>query len=789
MEQYGDEETAKNVCGSMEQGALGRNPAKAYSTKKFKEQEDQGQLLRTIEPLSVAAVPNNKETVRMLGRDKSGNRMYLKVFLIDASINQNNWGVSQATVDRNIMSALGKPLVLYKNTGLETDSPYRIQGLFDHPPMDDGNLDHTYQMQDIFRIGTIIDLVKDAQGAWWGIVEIANPGVRKALVEDPNIPFFLSPAIMMRHVNQSHQNLTDWTFVHIAMVSRPAFGAMKAFVKGECSGDRELCVLRLRKASLEVAGVKTEAQLKAGENQCGFCTYKATFELGQQTKANGGAQMVKTKSFSNNRNRKKYTLPASLEARNQLIAQAEKDGKIVLATYAKARRDGSIKVSQEDEDDELVWFTRGDEKVCDECSHLEGSSFSFNSHDFPIPAEDTHPNCRCLLVRASGIVARGSITNTANDNNTDGFSNRMAAKVAVKNPTDKAEIKIPVTINGNKQIAQTVKKVVSSHVENSHTKSRDNNLSAEQLMAPRPEASTEQHLHVGQENAQDNNTAQPSAAETTESVEEINAVESTSNNARGEAQGQQNNSGEGSRNNTSTSTTKREVKTNKQQASSTAPKPTTEANNNLVTVERSKLAALIAEKNKLRNQVASLSDDLRNKDIRIASLEAVNMKTTAKVANLDQWRKQQERRERFVKIAQFIGTAPVFEGLTDEEKDEQARNLAASNKTVTQIIREFEPLNKAAVSAREQGGSASANVDQYGNVTAGTMIPRANIAGADNTSGANLPFGGGGNYQSGKLVKTASTQQQQQTEQQVADQVPFALQAAYAILGDRGVEL
>jgi len=121
MEQYGDEETAANVCGAFEQGYLPGSKSTTNTNNNNNSNNERSQFITHVEPISVAAIPTQKDTVRILGRSKSGNHLYLKVFLIDASINQNNWGVSTATIDDNIKTAIGKPLVLYKNTGLPSD--------------------------------------------------------------------------------------------------------------------------------------------------------------------------------------------------------------------------------------------------------------------------------------------------------------------------------------------------------------------------------------------------------------------------------------------------------------------------------------------------------------------------------------------------------------------------------------------------------------------------------------------------------------------------------------------
>jgi len=84
-------------------------------------------------------VPNNEIF-------EDNGKFYIKAFLLDSSVNQNDWGVDLSTLDANINSYIGKPLVL--------------QDDFEHPNSGDSNYDHVIQYQEKFRIGNIIDVVK-----------------------------------------------------------------------------------------------------------------------------------------------------------------------------------------------------------------------------------------------------------------------------------------------------------------------------------------------------------------------------------------------------------------------------------------------------------------------------------------------------------------------------------------------------------------------------------------------------------------------------------------------------
>jgi SPP1 gp7 family putative phage head morphogenesis protein len=44
---------------------------------------------------------------------------------------------------------------------------------------------------------------------------------------------------------------------------------------------------------------------------------------------------------------------------------------------------------------EVEWFTAGDDRVCDECSSMEGQTFSLDEIEGMIPV---HPNCRCCAI-------------------------------------------------------------------------------------------------------------------------------------------------------------------------------------------------------------------------------------------------------------------------------------------------------------------------------------------------------------------------------------------------------
>lgn len=229
MNRYGDMETAKKVCGNIK-AKYGAVPATSSTKDKF----------------------------------------YVKAFLLDSSININKWGVTPDSIDRNINSFIGKPLLLYINQ----------HGQFDHPsPPDNENLSHWLSYQETYKVGTVIDISTKANpttgnNAYYAIIEVSNKDLEQSL-RDNKVPLYVSPAIaefVNNPIKSGTVRLADgselaenWHGVHIAIVNEPAFGIKKAVINETCGGDEKGCLLQLRKASIQ----------KYGLGNCGFCVKKA----------------------------------------------------------------------------------------------------------------------------------------------------------------------------------------------------------------------------------------------------------------------------------------------------------------------------------------------------------------------------------------------------------------------------------------------------------------------------------------------------------------------------------
>ncbi len=180
---------------------------------------------------------------------EANNKLFVKAFLMDPSLNMNKWGVSPLTLDANIRSYIGKPLVLQNN--------------FDHPISADDNLQHQLEYQELFRVGTIVDVV-NKNGKYEAISEVTDPYAQKAFREG-NLPLYVSPQLYKLDGNEPDGQMTKWTGTHLAIVKDPAYGIKLATINGECTGEHDKCMTYLKKAAI----IRDH-----GYGNCGYCNYK-----------------------------------------------------------------------------------------------------------------------------------------------------------------------------------------------------------------------------------------------------------------------------------------------------------------------------------------------------------------------------------------------------------------------------------------------------------------------------------------------------------------------------------
>ncbi len=173
--------------------------------------------------------------------EEKDNHLYIKAFLLDSSVNLNSWGVNRETLDSNINSFIGKPIVITET--------------FDHPESND-TFEHHINYQDKFRIGTIIDIVQK-DGQYSAIAEITNEDAKQAF-RAGNLPLYVSPQIYHDGVGKEpDDDASTWRGTHLAIVKEPAFTVKKARVSHQCNGNGDTCVAQLKMASCSFCIKKT----------------------------------------------------------------------------------------------------------------------------------------------------------------------------------------------------------------------------------------------------------------------------------------------------------------------------------------------------------------------------------------------------------------------------------------------------------------------------------------------------------------------------------------------------
>jgi hypothetical protein len=215
------------------------------------------------------------EVLPQAQQPQDASKLYIKTFLIDASISGNAWGVSRQSIVDNIHTFIGKPLVLYKDQ----------RGELDHPPDSDAaTVGEWAAAQEPFRIGTIVDVVRKEQyqqgphdDQYFAIIEVQDKDA-KEILNGTSQTLYVSPALADLHRNLIAnrkgevvgEESDNWVGMHLALVREPAYGIRKAQITAKCGGDERSCIAQLKKARL----------LK---DNCGFCVRTALLNTSQVT--------------------------------------------------------------------------------------------------------------------------------------------------------------------------------------------------------------------------------------------------------------------------------------------------------------------------------------------------------------------------------------------------------------------------------------------------------------------------------------------------------------------------
>jgi len=192
-----------------------------------------------------------------VGSLESFDGRFATFFLLEGDvINGRDWGVTKASVPKNVKTFIDTPYILTGNEYFPS-SPYGE--ILDHPSLEhlvplglaepgtvdlnDENLLKKFQSQ--FRVGMIREIFhSNIDDTWRAIVEIDEA------FKDANLPPFVSPAVWKEDDSEPDQAMSKWHGLHlVGLRERPAYGD-KAIKKAECFGTPERCDSQLKIASL-----------------------------------------------------------------------------------------------------------------------------------------------------------------------------------------------------------------------------------------------------------------------------------------------------------------------------------------------------------------------------------------------------------------------------------------------------------------------------------------------------------------------------------------------------------
>jgi hypothetical protein len=180
------------------------------------------------------------------------NGYYLKVFLLDDSINHAKWRVKTDSIPKHIQKFVGRPFILTK----EHYHPLEFENVsIDYNDIP-ATVNKLLETQDQYKIGTIrkversINPAQAAYGATWNAyVEITDPVAVQAF-KNGYTPRYVSASVFRLNEHESPQETTDFEPLHLAAVDNPAYGIHKAGVRGACQGNLTKCSKQLAQASV-----------------------------------------------------------------------------------------------------------------------------------------------------------------------------------------------------------------------------------------------------------------------------------------------------------------------------------------------------------------------------------------------------------------------------------------------------------------------------------------------------------------------------------------------------------
>ena len=192
---------------------------------------------QNLERTELVGPKKKKSPLEILKQFKGRQGFFIKSFFADEEFNSNNWRITDEAKNRDIF------------TGLETEyfgktAPVILREDFGHPPDDSPDI---VAAQEPDRVGNFLDVGVDAQsGNAFFVAHITEANAIKA-IQDGKVNY-ISPSF--RSIDEFHTAngivITRFKVNHVALVKEPAYGKLKAQIRGRCAGEPETCLRQLK---------------------------------------------------------------------------------------------------------------------------------------------------------------------------------------------------------------------------------------------------------------------------------------------------------------------------------------------------------------------------------------------------------------------------------------------------------------------------------------------------------------------------------------------------------------
>lgn len=224
--------------------------------------------------------------------DPESKETFVKMFLLDDTINKNFWHVPTSVMKKYATSFIGRPWIIHPSG----DHPqYVKEGVAHNSPT---LIEDILHVQDRYKGGDIIDVTYEPlkenpnKKAFFTTIRVTNSKILERIRSGALSPY-VSPQIYDLSKAEAGEPTTEFIPLHVATVNDPAYGNV-ARIRGICNGSGPTCINALKSAAVQLVeminrGVDNSSFLKNSDNNTNrTLTNQTYFNPEQQVIAENG---------------------------------------------------------------------------------------------------------------------------------------------------------------------------------------------------------------------------------------------------------------------------------------------------------------------------------------------------------------------------------------------------------------------------------------------------------------------------------------------------------------------